>query len=86
MPQYLQLKQQIFQNEREAGYQLPTVRQMAVDISINVYTVSRVYQEVEKRVLFALNKEGEHLFAHRRIIMHARMLQLRNYLMKKHGG
>lgn len=52
VPLYLQLKQQIIQQiirgEWEPGYQLPTVRQMAVDVSINVNTVSRVYQEVER--------------------------------------
>lgn len=52
VPLYLQLKQQIIQRiiqgEWEPGHQLPTVRQLAVDVSINVNTVSRVYQEVER--------------------------------------
>lgn len=52
VPLYLQLKQQIIQRiirgEWEPGYQLPTVRQLAVDVRINVNTVSRVYQEVER--------------------------------------
>lgn len=52
IPLYLQLKQQITQRimrgDWPPGYQLPTVRQLAVDISINVNTVSRVYQEVER--------------------------------------
>jgi DNA-binding transcriptional regulator YhcF (GntR family) len=32
-----------------AGYQLPTVRQMAVDLSINPNTVVRAYRELEIR-------------------------------------
>lgn len=52
IPLYLQLKQQIIQRiiqgDWPPGYQLPTVRQLAVDVRINVNTVSRVYQEVER--------------------------------------
>ncbi len=65
IPLYLQLKQQIIQRiiqgEWEAGYQLPTVRQMAVDISINVNTVSRVYQEVEREG-FIRTQQGKGTF------------------------
>lgn len=52
VPLYLQLKQQVIQKiirgDWEPGHQLPTVRQMAVDVSINVNTVSRVYAECER--------------------------------------
>lgn len=52
IPLYLQLKQQIIQRiiqgDWPPGHQLPTVRQLAVDVRINVNTVSRVYQEVER--------------------------------------
>ncbi|WAH36931.1 GntR family transcriptional regulator [Alicyclobacillus dauci] len=52
VPLYLQMKQNIIQKiitgEWPPGYQLPTVRQLAVDVRINVNTVSRVYAEVER--------------------------------------
>lgn len=52
VPVYIQLKQQIIQKvmqgEWSPGHQLPTVRQMAVDVRINVNTVSKVYAEVER--------------------------------------
>ncbi|MFB5190952.1 GntR family transcriptional regulator [Alicyclobacillus fastidiosus] len=52
VPIYLQLKQQIIQKvvrgEWGPGHQLPTVRQLAVDVRVNVNTVSRVYSEVER--------------------------------------
>jgi GntR family transcriptional regulator len=65
VPLYLQLKQQIIQRiiqgEWEPGYQLPTVRQLAVDLSINVNTVSRVYQEVEREG-FIRTQQGKGTF------------------------
>lgn len=55
VPIYLQLKQQIIQKillgDWPPGHQLPTVRQLAVDVRINVNTVSRVYAEVEREGL-----------------------------------
>lgn len=52
VPLYLQLKQRIIQRIIQGtwppGHQLPTVRQMAVDVKINVNTVARVYNEVER--------------------------------------
>ncbi len=52
VPLYLQLKQKIIQKIIEGtwppGHQLPTVRQMAADVKINVNTVARVYNEVER--------------------------------------
>lgn len=52
VPLYIQLKQQIIQKvmqgEWQPGHQLPTVRQLAVDVRINVNTVSKVYAEVER--------------------------------------
>ncbi|WDL98461.1 GntR family transcriptional regulator [Alicyclobacillus sp. ALC3] len=65
IPLYLQLKQQIIQKivqgDWEPGYQLPTVRQLAVDITINVNTVSRVYQEVEREG-FIRTQQGKGTF------------------------
>ncbi|MCY0900710.1 MAG: GntR family transcriptional regulator [Firmicutes bacterium] len=52
IPLYIQLKQQIIERilrlEWEVGQQLPTVRQLAVDLRINANTVARVYSELER--------------------------------------
>jgi len=52
IPLYVQLKQQIIERilrqEWEVGQQLPTVRQLAVDLRINANTVARVYGELER--------------------------------------
>lgn len=52
IPIYVQLKQQIIEriinSSWEAGLQLPTVRQLAVDLRINANTVARVYTELER--------------------------------------
>lgn len=52
VPLYLQLKQKIIQKivqgDWPPGHQLPTVRQMAAQVRINVNTVARVYNEVER--------------------------------------
>jgi len=52
VPVYVQLDQAIraaIANGRlEAGEQLPTVRQMAVDLRINANTVARVYLDLER--------------------------------------
>lgn len=52
VPLYVQLKQQIIsrivRKEWYPGFQLPTVRQLAVDVRINVNTVSKVYNQVEQ--------------------------------------
>jgi len=42
-----QVKSAIASGQLEAGNRLPTVRQMAVDLSINPNTVSRAYTELE---------------------------------------
>ena len=42
-----QVKSAIATGELEAGNRLPTVRQLAVDLSINPNTVSRAYTELE---------------------------------------
>jgi len=42
-----QVKSAIASGQVEAGDRLPTVRQMAVDLSINPNTVSRAYTELE---------------------------------------
>lgn len=51
IPIYLQLKEKlkyaIETGQFSAGDQLPTVRQMAVDLRINLNTVRKVYHELE---------------------------------------
>ncbi len=42
-----QVKFAISRGDLQAGYQLPTVRQLAVDLSINPNTVIRAYKEME---------------------------------------
>ena len=52
IPVYLQLREQILhaisRGELKAGDQLPTVREVAVDLSINPNTVNRAYAELER--------------------------------------
>ena len=52
MPIYAQLEQTIrfaiVTGKLRAGEQLPTVRQLAVDLSVNANTVAKVYAELER--------------------------------------
>lgn len=52
IPVYLQLREQILhaisRGALKAGDQLPTVREVAVDLSINPNTVNRAYAELER--------------------------------------
>lgn len=52
IPVYLQLREQILhaisRGELHQGDQLPTVREVAVDLSINPNTVNRAYAELER--------------------------------------
>ena len=43
-----QLKQAIIQNELSPGAPLPSIRQMAKNLSISVITTKRAYEELEK--------------------------------------
>jgi len=60
IPIYIQLKEQIkygvASGQLKPGMQLPTVRQLAVDLRINANTVSRVYSELEHEGLLATRK------------------------------
>jgi GntR family transcriptional regulator len=55
VPIYIQLKNQIkyliAAGKLAAGEQLPTVRQLAVDLTINPNTVARIYAELEREGL-----------------------------------
>ncbi|MDI3280235.1 MAG: GntR family transcriptional regulator [Bacillota bacterium] len=65
IPIYVQLKEAIRRaialGEYAPGDQLPTVRQLAVDLKINVNTVSKVYAELEREGLLA-TRQGRGTF------------------------
>lgn len=65
IPIYVQLKQKIkyaiATGKLPPGSQLPTVRQLAVDLKVNVNTISRVYSELEKEGILA-TKQGKGTF------------------------
>lgn len=65
IPIYVQLKKEITYaiatGQLEPGEQLPTVRQLAVDMKVNVNTISRVYSELEKEGILA-TKRGKGTF------------------------
>ena len=65
VPLYVQLRQQIISRiitgEWPPGFQLPTVRQLAVDVRINVNTVSKVYSQVEQEG-FIVTQKGKGTF------------------------
>jgi GntR family transcriptional regulator len=52
MPVYLQLREQVLhalsRGQLKAGDQLPTVREVAVSLTINPNTVNRAYAELER--------------------------------------
>ena len=52
IPVYLQLREQVLhaiaRGELKAGDQLPTVREVAVELSINPNTVNRAYADLER--------------------------------------
>ncbi len=65
VPIYVQLKNQIktliVTGNLAPGDQLPTVRQLAVDLTINPNTVARVYLELEREGLL-LTQQGRGTF------------------------
>lgn len=65
IPIYVQLKKEITYaiatGQLKPGEQLPTVRQLAVDMKVNVNTISRVYSELEKEGILA-TKQGKGTF------------------------
>ncbi len=65
VPIYLQMKNQIryqiVSGRLAIGEQLPTVRQLAVELTINPNTVSRVYLELEREGLVS-TRQGKGTF------------------------
>ena len=57
VPVYLQLKEQVLhaiaRGKLKPGDQLPTVRELAVDLTINPNTVNRAYAELEREGLLS---------------------------------
>lgn len=66
IPIYIQLKNEIkyaiATGKIPPGSQLPTVRQLAVDLKVNVNTISRVYSELEKEGVLS-TRQGKGTFA-----------------------
>lgn len=56
----------------KAGTQLPTVRQLAVDLSINLNTVAKAYREMEIRGIVETQQGTGTFIAHRRSDARAR--------------
>ena len=48
-----QVKRQVASGELRPGEQLPTVRQLAVDLTVNPNTVARAYTELEREGVLA---------------------------------
>ena len=65
-PLYLQIARQIEElvgnGELNVGDQLPTVREMAAELSINFNTVARAYRLLDESELFPRNVEGERTY------------------------
>jgi len=65
IPIYIQLKKQIkyaiASGKLPPNSQLPTVRQLAVDLKVNVNTISRVYSELKKEGVL-ITKQGKGTF------------------------
>lgn len=59
-PIYLQLKNQIIEgiakNELKEGESLPSVRQLAEDIGINMHTVNKTYNILKQQGFIAIHK------------------------------
>lgn len=69
IPIYVQLKNQLrymIQNKQlHAGMQLPTMRQLAIDLGIDANTVARVYRELETEGLIERHQgRGTFISAH----------------------
>jgi len=66
VPIYVQVKNQIRlaidNSTLKAGTQLPTVRQLAIDLGINANTVSRIYADLEREGYVA-RRRGIGMFA-----------------------
>ncbi len=66
VPIYVQVKNQIRllveRGELPAGQQLPTVRDMAVELNINANTVARIYADLEREG-FLIRRRGVGTFA-----------------------
>lgn len=62
-----QVKTAIATGSLESGYKLPTVRQLAVELSINPNTVSRAYTELELTGLVETQMGSGTFVSHRKV-------------------
>jgi GntR family transcriptional regulator len=65
-PMYLQIMEQIRQRiavgDWKGGQPVPSIRQLAVDISVSVITVKRAYQELERAGIIVTHQgKGSHV-------------------------
>jgi len=60
-PIYLQLIEQIIagiaKGQLQPGERLPSVRQLAADIGINMHTVNKAYQELRQREFIVIHRQ-----------------------------
>lgn len=58
-----QIRFGIASGQLKLGEQLPTVRALAVELKVNLNTVSKAYKEWRSRIFWKLSKEPERLLA-----------------------
>ena len=85
MPIYLQLRNQIVKGigkgELEQGEILPTVRQMAADLGVNVMTVSKAYQLLKAEGFIETGERAVLSVYRRKNIPRSRLLLRKNWRM-----
>lgn len=63
------------------GDQIPSVRQMALELSINPNTIHRAYTELERRsIIFSVKGRGSYVTTDTQLIRHEREQNLRSRL------
>lgn len=56
------LKESIIKGELKAGESLPSIRQLAADLSVSVITTKRAYEELEKQgFIITLSSKGSYV-------------------------
>ncbi|HUS04911.1 MAG TPA: GntR family transcriptional regulator [Bryobacteraceae bacterium] len=95
VPVYRQLIDQVLlamaSGALESGSQLPTVRQLAVDLSINPNTVVRAYKELEIRGILATQQGTGTFLTHKKVkqdetLRRRRLTQMVSGFLSQAGG
>lgn len=84
-PIYTQLVEricsEIIRNERHTGTKMPSVREYALEVGVNVNTVQRVYKELERLQLTETRRgQGTFITSNEQVIIELRQ-QLKNKLI-----